>query len=158
MRKNLVRLAVLVVIGLACYVGWQFLKGSNPAIFSGRPSPPQWSRPPGPARETSYQGRTPEQWGRLLEDPDRSRVREACRALWILGPQGRPYLIQGLESPSPETRRLCLETLTVSDLRTAGEPARQLLVKLAGDRTDLRIRERAQAYLVQWSRAAPASP
>jgi hypothetical protein len=156
MQKNLVRLAVILGVGLAVYGIWYFLKTSNPAILSSTFAPPQWSRPPGPAKATSYQNLTPEQWGRLLESPDRDRVLEACRALWVLGPHGRPYLIQGLESPSSETRRLCLETLTVSDLRATGEPGRQILVKLAGDPADLRIRERAHVYLGQWNRAVPS--
>jgi hypothetical protein len=158
MKTKLVYLAVIVGVGLAAYGVWYFLKTSNPPMFATPPNPPQWSRPPGPAQASSYQNLTPEQWGRRLESPDHDRVLEACRSLWVLGPQGRPYLIQGLDSPSPETRRLCLETLTVSDLRTIGEPGRQLLVKLSGDPADIRIRERAHVYLGQWHRAVPAPP
>jgi hypothetical protein len=158
MAKKLMYLAVIGGVGLAGYGIWHFLKTSNPAMLTTPPIQPQWSRPPGPAQASSYQNLTPAQWGQRLESPDRDRVLEACRALWVLGGQGRPYLIQGLDSSSPQTRRLCLETLTVSDLRTLGESGRQLLVKLSGDPADLRIRERAHVYLGQWNRAVPAPP
>ena len=75
-----------------------------------------------------------------------------------LGAQGRPFLVQGLEHPNPETRRLCLENLSVSDLRCYGDPGRQLLVRLSSDHADLRIRERASAYLRLWGQTAPAPP
>lgn len=56
----------------------------------------------------------------------------------ILGSEGRPYLIQGLESPYAENRRAALEALTVSDMRSYGEEGRQMLIKLAGDHGDMR--------------------
>ena len=74
----------------------------------------------------------------------------------ILGSEGRPYLIQGLESPYAENRRAALEALTVSDMRSYGEEGRQMLIKLAGDHGDMRIRDRATLYLTQWNRATPA--
>jgi hypothetical protein len=105
---------------------------------------------------TVYGGRTPEQWAQVLNTPNREDVAEAARALKVLGSEGRPYLLQGLESSQAETRRLCLENLTVSDLKKQGEGGRQLLVKLAGDPADMRIRGRATAYLGQWGGTIPS--
>jgi hypothetical protein len=105
---------------------------------------------------TVYCGHTPEEWGKALQANDRAQVVEACRALRVLGPEGRPHLWQGLGSPQAETRRLCLESLTTSDFKKQGEAGRQMLVKLAGDRSDIRIRERATAYLGQWHGTIPS--
>ena len=106
--------------------------------------------------KTRYQGRSPEEWGQVLASEDLNMARQAAQALKILRADGRPYLVKGLESPLPETRRLCLECLTVSDLRAYGDQGRKALVKLAGDRMDLRIRERATQYLKEWDRAIPS--
>lgn len=114
------------------------------------------SRASGVGTATIYGGRTPEQWAQVLNTPNREEVAEAARALKVLGTEGRPYLLQGLESSQAETRRLCLENLTVSDFKTLGEAGRQLLVKLAGDPADMRIRGRATAYLSQWNGTIPA--
>ncbi len=110
----------------------------------------------GSTKAPRYQGKTAEQWSQTLQTTDLEKKTQASRALRVLGSEGRPFLIQGLEDPNPETRRVCLESLTVSDLRASGDQGRQLLVKLAGDAMDIRIRERAGLYLSQWNRAAPA--
>lgn len=108
------------------------------------------------ARQTRYHGKTAEEWARDLSDLDLDKLRQACLSLRILGAEGRSYLIQGLESPQAETRRMCLEVLSISDLLTLGEEGRQLLVKLAGDPQDIRIRERASEYLRDWKNHIPA--
>lgn len=105
---------------------------------------------------TVYGGKTAEQWGQVLQTNDREEVVEACRALRVLSGEGRPFLLQGLDSTHPETRRLCLESLTIADFKKMSEPGRQKLVKLAGDRDDVRIRERAALYLKQWNGSIPA--
>jgi hypothetical protein len=109
-----------------------------------------------PKRQLLYQGRTPEQWGQLVNSRDAEEVWRACLALRILGAAGRPHLVKGLQSSSPEARRMCLATLSVCDLRVYGEEGRRMLVELAGDDADVRIRERATLYLSQWNRAIPA--
>jgi hypothetical protein len=92
----------------------------------------------------------------MLQGHDHAEVAEACRALRVLGTEGRAHLFEGLQSPRAETRRLCLETLTISDFKRQGESGRQLLVGLAGDHADIRIRERATAYLSQWHGTIPS--
>jgi len=109
-----------------------------------------------PAAKVRYHGRTAEQWAEALEDPSLDVVRQACRALKVLRGEGRQYLMKGLESSVPETRRMCLEALSVSDLRTFGEQGREALVRLAGDRDDIRIRELATRYLKEWHQTIPA--
>src|SRR5262249_17496344 len=109
-----------------------------------------------PAVKARYQGHTAEEWGEILTHEDLNRARQAALALKVLRAEGRPYLVKGLESPYPETRRLCLDCLTVSDLRSYGDQARKTLVKLAGDRMDLRIREKATQYLKEWDRTVPS--
>jgi hypothetical protein len=103
-----------------------------------------------------YGGKTAEQWGKLLDSNDRDEVVEACRALHVMGRDGRAHLIRGLDSANPETRRLCLETLTIADFKKMSEAGRAKLVQLAGDRDDVRIRERATYYLGQWHGSIPA--
>jgi hypothetical protein len=103
-----------------------------------------------------YGGKTAEQWGQALNDKDREEVAEACRALRVMGKEGRPYLIQGLDNSNPETRRLCLESLTIADFKKMGDAGRTRLVKLAGDHDDMRIRERAAQYLRQWHGSIPS--
>lgn len=100
--------------------------------------------------ECRYCGRTQSEWCTMLRSADRAEVIEACRALRVLGPEGRPHLLEGLDSPRAETRRLCFESLSLSDFKRQGEDGRRRLVKLAGDRHDMRIRERATSYLAQW--------
>jgi hypothetical protein len=107
--------------------------------------------------KAAYQGRSVEEWGdALLKNPDQDTAVRASRALHIMGGEGRPYLIAALDSPFAENRRAALDALTVSDMRSYGEDGRQMLVKLAGDPGDMRIRQRATLYLVQWNRATPA--
>jgi hypothetical protein len=109
-----------------------------------------------PKKKFVYQGRTAEQWGAALLAREEDEVWRASLALRIMGTEGRPYLIKGLQNSSPHTRRICLETLSVCDFRCYGEDGRRLLVELAGDDADVRIRERAALYLAQWNRAIPA--
>jgi hypothetical protein len=109
-----------------------------------------------PAAKVRYHGRTAEQWAQALEDPSLDTVRQACRALKVLRGEGRQYLLKGLESSVPETRRMCLEALSVSDLRSFGDPGREILVRLAGDPADVRIRELATRYLKEWHQTIPA--
>ena len=108
------------------------------------------------ASKSRYSGRSPEEWGEALNDPSLDVVRQACRALKVLRADGRPYLMKGLDSAVPETRRLCLEALSVPDLRSFGEQGRAALVRLAGDRADVRIRELATRYLKEWHQSIPA--
>ena len=105
-----------------------------------------------------YQGKTLEQWAEALNESNTTVVFRASRALRVMGGAGRPYLIQGLDSPSPETRRICLESLSVSDFKSYGQRGRDLLLKLAGDPADLRIRHRAMMYVGQWKDAVPSPP
>jgi hypothetical protein len=109
-----------------------------------------------PKKKVLYQGRTAEQWGQILAAGDEDQIWQASLALRVMGAEGRPHLVKGLQSPAPHTRRICLETLSVCDFRSYGEDGRRLLVELAGDDADVRIRERAALYLSQWSRAIPA--
>jgi hypothetical protein len=106
--------------------------------------------------KSRYLGRSPEEWGQALDDSSLDVVRQACHALTVMRGEGRPYLWKGLTSAVPETRRMCLEALSVADLRTFGHEGRATLVRLAGDRADLRIRERATRYLKEWNKTSPA--
>lgn len=115
----------------------------------------RWT-PSAPREQARIHGLTAEQWAKHLEHTDRTFILHAARALHVLGAEGRPHLVQGLDSANPETRRICLEALTVADLRSYGEEGKRLLVKLAGDRFDLRIRERAGLYISQWNQTVPA--
>ena len=103
-----------------------------------------------------YQGRTADEWAKELESKDLTEIWRAAQALHVLGAEGRPHLVHGLESASADTRRVCLENLTVPDLRAYGEEGQRLLVQLAGDHDDMRIRERASYYLKEWNRWIPA--
>ena len=109
-----------------------------------------------PRHRNRYQGRTADEWARSLESKDLEEIWRAAQALHVLGGEGRPHLVQGLESPSPDTRRVCLENLTVPDLRAFGDHGQRLLIQLAGDHADIRIRERASYYLQEWNRTIPA--
>ena len=139
----------------------------------GQPAGPRLALPTAPTKLTSsgaagqpaagegkpkakYNGRTAMEWSQLLTDSDLDVVRQAAMALQVLRADGRAYLVQGLESSVPETRRMCLDSLSASDLRAYGDQGRQLLVKLAGDKHDLRIRERATGMLQEWSQVLPA--
>jgi hypothetical protein len=131
------------------------------ATNAAGPGTAQVSRPPGgapPARKgpAVYGGKTADQWAEALKGSDRDEIVEACRALHVLGREGREHLLQGLDCPHCETRRLCLATLTIADFKKKGEAGRQRLVKLAGDRDDVRVRERASFLLSQWHGSIPA--
>jgi hypothetical protein len=147
-------LAAAGLIGLAAWY-----MGHGAKLPPSPEAPPQSIGPRRPLPATvplRYDGRTAEQWAQVLAAGSWDQTKYACQALRVLGAQGRPYLLQGLDHPNPETRRMCLENLTVSDFRGVGEPGRQALVRLSGDGTDYRIRERANAYLNQWNRSIPA--
>lgn len=105
-----------------------------------------------------YQGRTLTEWALALSDPNQETIHTAAEALRIIGPPGRPYLFQGLEHPNPETRRLCLDNLSGSDLRVYGDHGRDLLVKLSGDPFDFRIRSRSTMILEHWQEYVPGRP
>lgn len=110
------------------------------------------------AKSGRYHGKTVDEWAQLLNDSDREEIARGAQALWVLGARGRRHLMEGLESPSPETRRICLETLTVSDFKAEGEQGRLMLMKLMGDHADFRIRQIADSYIRQWSIALPSPP
>jgi hypothetical protein len=140
-------------------LGCDYFKAPRMAIPTNKTRPVSQSQAKPPARlqaHRKYMGKTCEEWGEALSDPNPETVRTASVALRVLGSEGRPYLIQGLESNIPETRRMCLENLTVSDLRGMGDDGRKLLVRLSGDRSDLRIRERATQYLALWDQHVPS--
>jgi hypothetical protein len=105
---------------------------------------------------TLYGGKTAAQWSESLKTNDRDQVSETCRVLHVLGSEGRPYLWQGLDNANPETRRCCLEHLSIADFKREGEGGRQKLVQLSGDPADIRIRERATALLQQWHGSIPS--
>lgn len=117
-----------------------------------------WPRPAQvkSARKRVYLGRTVEEWAQALQAKEQEEIWRAARALHILGAEGRPYLYRGLESASVHTRRICLENLTVADVRCWGDEGRRRLVVLAGDEEDVRIRERANYFLTQWRYSVPA--
>jgi hypothetical protein len=118
----------------------------------------EWPRPATSRsrKQRLYQGRTVEEWAQALHAKEHEEIWRAARALHILGAEGRPHLFQGLASESVHTRRICLENLTVADVRCYGDEGQRRLVALAGDVDDVRIRERASYYLAQWRRAIPA--
>ncbi len=105
---------------------------------------------------TVYGGKTAAQWSESLKSNDREQVSEACRGLHVLGAEGRPHLWQGLDSTNSETRRCCLDHLSIADFKREGEAGRQKLVQLSGDRADMRIRERAATLLRQWHGSIPS--
>ncbi len=110
-----------------------------------------------PKGSTIYCGKTAEQWAQLLQSSDREQIAEACRALHVMGREGREHLFQGLDSPNAETRRHCLEALTIADFKKKSDAGRTKLVRLSGDRDDMRIRERAVLLLGQWHGSIPAN-
>jgi len=149
-------LAIVTALALA---GWYLIKvPPGPDVTNSvAPQADKLKRPslkPRPAMQ--YEGLSAQEWGNFLFTPDRQNALKACKALKVMGAEGRPQLFRGLDSPHPESRRLCLEHLSPSDLRSFGEPGRQALLRLSGDGADVRIRERASAYLAQWNRAIPA--
>jgi hypothetical protein len=120
-------------------------------------TPVAWPRPPVPrSKKQIYLGHTVEEWAQALQSQEQEEIWRAARALHILGAEGRPHLFRGLESPSVHTRRICLENLTVADVRCYGDDGRRRLVTLAGDVEDVRVRERASYYLAQWRYYVPA--
>ncbi len=136
-------------------------RGPRLAISTGAAGTPAAGRAPGgapPHRDgpAVYGGKTAQQWAQVLKGSNRDEIVEACRALHVLGREGHEYLFQGLDSANSEARRLCLETLTIADFKKRSEAGRQKLVKLAGDRDDVRIRERAAYLLTQWHGSIPA--
>lgn len=161
--------AVLILVGCDMPRGPRLSMTTAPgrateqSDVSRSPAPAQPEQPPLRASAKGavanrYHGHSLEQWAEKLSDSDPKVVSRAGHALHVLGSPGRPYLIQGLESPYPETRRLCLENLSVSDLKAQGERGRETLVKLAGDIHDMRIRQKATQYLEQWNGAIPSPP
>jgi hypothetical protein len=143
---------VLLLSGCDSYRGPRLALPTGPSRAAESASVPSSPTTP-PARsdpERVYSGKKLADWGKALESADRDDVIEACRALHVLGPEGRPYLFAGLDSPRAETRRLCFERLTVADFKREGEEGRRRLLKLAGDKGDIRIRERAASFLSAW--------
>jgi hypothetical protein len=104
----------------------------------------------------TYQGKSVEDWGKLLDDGDPYTVARAVQALRVLGADGWSHLMKGMESSLPETRRLCLEGTSLPVFKAHGEDGRKILLKLAGDLDDIRIRQRASYYLQHWEGTAPA--
>ncbi len=137
-------------------------KAGHDEVATAAPAPPP-AHPPA-SKQTAqttrhrYQGRTAEDWGKVLEEKEPGAVLRATRALYVLGSAGRPYLVKGLDSDNPEVRRMCLDSLSLSDLKLYGSDGRQTLLKLAGDSQDLRIRQRASVFLQQWNDAVPSRP
>jgi hypothetical protein len=156
MRRTLLPL-LLALLASAC----DDYRGPSLAITTNRSGTAPAGRPVGgaPAAQKGpsvYGGKTAAEWNKELQGTNREDVAEACRALHVLHREGREYLFQGLDSPIPETRRLCLETLTIADLKKQSDAGRQKLVKLSGDRDDMRIRERAAFLLREWHGSIPA--
>jgi hypothetical protein len=156
MRRT-IRIVLLTLPLLACacddYRGPPLAMSTQPG---GAPKRPAGGAPPAQKGPAVYGGKTAEQWARALQGNNREEIVEACRALHVLGREGRQHLFEGLDSGNPETRRLCLETLTIADFKKLSDPGRQKLVKLSGDRDDMRIRERAALLLRQWHGSIPA--
>jgi hypothetical protein len=156
MRRAIV-LFLVCLFAAACddYRGPRLAISTNAASTAsgGRPvsGAPVASKGP-----STYGGKTAEQWGKVLQGSDREEIAEACRALHVLHSEGREHLVRGLDSTNSETRRLCLETLTIADFKKLSDAGRQKLVKLGGDRDDVRIRERAAFLLTEWHGSIPA--
>ncbi len=133
-------------------------RGPKLALTTGQQPPATTERSPvgAPKGATVYGGKTAAQWSESLKTNDRDQVSEACRVLHVLGAEGRPHLWQGLDSANAETRRCCLEHLSIADFKREGEAGRQKLVQLSGDRADMRIRERAATLLQQWHGSIPS--
>jgi hypothetical protein len=155
MRRGILPLLLmLAAAGCDDYRGPRLaISGKEGTAPAGRPV---GGAPPAHTGPSVYGGKTAAEWGKVLQGGNREDVAEACRALHVLHREGREYLVQGLDSPVPETRRLCLETLTIADLKKLGDAGRQKLVKLSGDRDDVRIRERAAFLLQEWRGSIPA--
>jgi hypothetical protein len=124
-------------------------EAAPPAVYGIKPTTTK-------EKKHRYQGKTAEEWAQLLSAKSHEEIWKACLALRVLGAEGRPHLLEGIQHASPETRRICLATLDVSDFRAYGEEGRRWLVHLAGDTSDMRIRERANQFLMQWDRSLPA--
>jgi hypothetical protein len=156
-------IVALVVVSLG-FAGCDPIKAPKQAVPGERETgteteaaPTAWPRPKLASRAKKlYQGRTLEQWAEALNAKEHEEIWKAARALHILGAEGRPLLYHGLESPSVHTRRICLMTLTVADIRCYGDDGRRKLVELAGDQEDMRIRDWASYYLTQWRDVVPS--
>src|SRR5712692_2980412 len=99
MRNIYVVGAVVIAVGVGGWFLFQELKPpmlATPVPQAEAPKPSELRRRLPPPSPTSYQGRTPEQWSQVLAEGNRDDTVHACRALWVLGAQGRPYLLQGL--------------------------------------------------------------
>ncbi|HKI35691.1 MAG TPA: hypothetical protein VKA46_27800 [Gemmataceae bacterium] len=156
-RIILTVLPVLSLLAPACddYRGPRLAMATNPGGTAAAVRAPGGA-PVARKGPTVYGGKTADQWAQLLQGHNREEAVEAARALHVLGREGREHLFRGLDCPHCETRRLCLETLTIADFKKMSEPGRQKLVALAGDRDDVRIRERAAFLLTQWHGSIPA--
>lgn len=148
----------LVIIGTLGFSGWYLVKGPgsdvpNMVAPQAEKQKRPFFKPPSPM---SYEGLSAHDWGQILVTGDRQSAQKACMALKVMGAEGRPHMLRGLDSPNPETRRLCLEQMPLADIRSFGETGKQTLIRLAGDPADIRIRERANTYLNQWSKTLPA--
>lgn len=88
-----------------------------------------------PVLQLRYQGRDAESWGNDLMDLDEARSQEAWQALRELGPEGVPYLIKGLDSPSAGVRSRALAGLSGygERLRPHAAEAVPLLVRMLLD-------------------------
>jgi hypothetical protein len=137
----------------------QAVPGEPEPATESEPAKPAWPPPQTAAKSWKklYQGKTLEQWAEALNAREEEEIWRAAQALHILGAAGRPHLYHGLESPFVHTRRICLMTLTVGDIRCYGDDGRRKLVDLAGDQEDMRIRERASYYLALWRKVIPTS-
>ena len=108
-----VRLAILLAL-LTTPAGCDYFKGPKLTISTaptttqteGEKAAVRWT--PTQARDQMrFHGLTAEQWAKYLEHADRTAILRAARALHVLGAEGRPHLVQGLDSSNPETRRIC---------------------------------------------------
>ncbi len=153
--------SVLPLLLVLAAAGCDDYRGPRLAISGREGGTAPAGRPVGGAPPTKtgpmvYGGKTADEWCESLYSGDREEVAEACRALHVMNREGCGHLIKGLDSTKPETRRLCLETLTIADFKKLGDAGRQKLVKLSGDRDDIRIRERAAFLLREWHGSIPA--
>jgi hypothetical protein len=157
--RRIIRTPLLVAAFVACacddYRGPHLALSTQPASTKPAERHPSGA-PPAPKGPMVYCGKTADQWARALQGRDRDEITEACRALQVMGREGREHLFRGLDSTNPETRRICLETLTIADFKKLSEPGRQKLVKLSYDRDDMRIRERAAYLLRSWHGSIPS--
>ncbi len=156
MRRSVLPL-LLALSAAACddYRGPRLSISTNAAgtAPAGRPA---GGAPPAKQGPMVYGGKTADEWCEMLYSGNRQDVAEACRALHVMNREGCGHLVKGLDSSNAETRRMCLDTLTIADFKKLGDAGRQKLVKLSGDRDDVRIRERSTFLLQQWHGSIPA--